>query len=153
MDLSKFGIEEMYQFAVTVEQGGYDFYGKLIDTCENTRVKNELKVLRNEEALHKAFFLGELKKKKGKGEVALSPGLKGVLDAEFVRPMDEFYAAKKIAHTDEALRFGVALEQKTIDFYGDLRKQTGDAAFLKDLDAIIEEEKKHKQKLNIILAY
>jgi rubrerythrin len=152
MDLSKFGIEEMYQFAVTVEQGGYDFYGKLIDTCENTRVKNELKFLRNEEALHKAFFLGELKKK-GKGEVALSPGLKGVLDAEFVRPMDEFYAAKKIAHTDEALRFGVALEQKTIDFYGDLRKQTGDAAFLKDLDAIIEEEKKHKQKLNIILAY
>ena len=153
MDLSKFGIEEMYQFAVTVEQGGYDFYGKLIDTCENTRVKNELKFLRNEEALHKAFFLGELKKKKSKGEVVLSPGLKGVLDAEFVRPMDEFYAAKKIAHTDEALRFGVALEQKTIDFYGDLRKQTGDAAFLKDLDAIIEEEKKHKQKLNIILAY
>ena len=152
MDLSKFGIEEMYQFAVTVEQGGYDFYGKLIDTCENTRVKNELKFLRNEEALHKAFFLGELKKK-GKGEVAISPGLKGVLEAEFVRPMDEFYKAKKIARTDEALRFGAQLEQKTIDFYGDLRKQTGDAAFLKDLDAIIEEEKKHKQKLNIILAY
>ena len=152
MDLSKFGIEEMYQFAATVEQGGYDFYGKLIDTCENTRVKNELKFLRDEEALHKAFFLGELKKK-GKGEVALSPGLKGVLDAEFVGPMDEFYKAKKIARTDEDLRFGVALERKTIDFYGDLRKQSKDEAFLKDLDAIIEEEKKHKQKLNIIPAY
>jgi rubrerythrin len=152
MDLSKFKIEEMYQFAVTVEQGGYDFYGKLIDACDNTRVKNELKFLRNEEALHKAFFLGELKKK-GKDEVALGPGLKGVLDAEFVRPMDEFYKAKKISRTDEALRFGAELEQKTIDFYTGLRKQTGDAAFLKDLDAIIEEEKKHKQKLNIILAY
>ena len=152
MKLSDFKIEEVFQFAATIEQGGFDFYVTLIAACDNIRVKNELKFLRDEEAQHKAFFLGELKKK-GKGEVALSPGLKGVLDAEFVGPMDEFYKAKKIARTDEALRFGAELEQKTIDFYAGLRKQTGDAAFLKDLDAIIEEEKKHKRKLNIIMAY
>jgi rubrerythrin len=67
--------------------------------------------------------------------------------------MDEFYRAAKITRTDEALRFGIAVEQKTIDFYGELRKQSRDAAFLKDLDAIIAEEQKHRQKLNIILAY
>jgi len=152
MDLSKFRIEEVYQFAVTIEQGGFDFYGKLIEACDNTRVKNELKFLRDEEAQHKAFFQGELRKK-GKDEVTLSPGLAGVMDAEFLKPMEEFYRAKKITRTDEALRFGAAVEQKTIDFYGDMRKQSGDAGLLKDLDAIIEEEKKHKQKLNIILAY
>jgi len=152
MDLSKFKIEEVYQFAVTIEQGGFDFYEKLIQACDITRVKNELKYLRDEEAQHKAFFQGELRKK-GKGEVSLGAGIAGVLQEEFLKPMDDFYKAKKIAKTDEALRFGVAVEQKTIDFYGDLRKQSKDAAFLKDLDAIIEEEKKHKQKLNIILAY
>jgi rubrerythrin len=67
--------------------------------------------------------------------------------------MDEFYQAKKISRTDEALRFGAAVEQKTIDFYTDVKKQAKDAGVLKDLDGIIEEEKKHKQKLNIILAY
>ncbi len=152
MDLSKFPIEEVYQFAVAIEQGGFEFYEKLIQASDNTRVKNELKFLRDEEAQHKAFFQGELRKK-GRAETALGPGLAGVLQEEFVRPMDEFYRAAKVSNTVEALRFGIALEQKTIDFYGDLRRQAKDPAFLKDLDAIIAEEKKHKQKLNIILAY
>jgi rubrerythrin len=85
--------------------------------------------------------------------VALGAGLAGVLQEEFVRPMEEFYRGAKVGKTAEALRFGIAVEQKTIDFYGDLRKQSKDDAFLKDLEAIIAEEKKHKQKLNIILAY
>ena len=152
MDLSKFRIDEVYQFAVAIEQGGFDFYEKLIQASDNTRVKNELKFLRDEEAQHKAFFQGELRKQ-GQGEAALGPGLDKVLQEEFVRPMEEFYRGAKVGKTAEALRFGIAVEQKTIDFYGDLRKQSQDEAFLKDLDAIIAEEKKHKQKLNIILAY
>jgi rubrerythrin len=152
MDLSKFPIEELYQFAATVEQGGFDFYEKLIQASDNTRVTNELKYLRDEEAQHKAFFLGELRKK-GRGEAALGSGLEKVLQEEFLRPMEEFYRGARPGKTAEALRFGIAVEQKTIDFYGELRKQSRDEAFLKDLEAIIAEEKKHKQKLNIILAY
>jgi rubrerythrin len=152
MDLSTHRIEEIYQFAAMIEQGGFDFYEKLIAACDNIRVKNELKFLRDEEAHHKAFFQGELRKK-ASGEVALGPGLAAVMTAEFVAPMDEFYKAGKITRIAEALRFGQAVEQKTIDFYSDLRRQSKDAGFLKDLDAIIEEEKKHKQKLTLILAY
>jgi len=152
MDLSKYPIEEIYQFATAIEQGGFDFYEKLIAASDNTRVKNELKFLRDEEAQHKAFFQGELRKK-GKTDVALGSGLAGVLQAEFVKPMDDFYQAGKITRTADALRFGMAVEQKTIDFYGDLRRQSQDPVFQKDLDAVIAEEKKHKQKLNIILAY
>ena len=152
MDLSKFPIDEVYQFAVSIEQGGFEFYEKLIQATDNTRVKNELKFLRDEEARHKAFFQEELRKK-GRAEAALGSALAGVLQEEFVRPMDDFYRSAKISNTVEALRFGIALEQKTIDFYTDLRRQAKDPAFLKDLDAVIAEEKKHKQKLNIILAY
>jgi rubrerythrin len=152
MDLSKFPIEEVYQFAVTIEQGGFDFYGKLIEASGNPRVKNELKFLRDEEAQHKAFFQGELRKKGG-GQTVLNPGLAGILEKEFIQPMEEFYRAGKISRSEEALRFGMTVEQKTIDFYGEIAKQSRDPAFLKDLDAVIAEEKKHKQKLNIILAY
>jgi rubrerythrin len=152
MDLSKFPIEEVYQFAVAIEQGGFEFYEKLIQASDNTRVKNELKFLRDEEAQHKAFFQGELRGK-GKAEAALGSGLAGVLQEEFVQPMDRFYREAKVGSTREALRFGIALEQKTIEFYGDLRRQSKDLAFLKDQERIIAEEKKHKQKLNIILAY
>ena len=153
MDLSAYRIEEIYQFAAMIEQGGFDFYVKLIEACDNTRVKNELTYLRDEEAQHKAFFQGELRRK-GKGDATtLGPGLAAVMEAEFVRPMDEFYKAGTITRIAEALRFGQTVEQKTIDFYGGLRGQSTDAAFLKDLDAIIEEEKKHKKTLSIILAY
>jgi rubrerythrin len=152
MDLGKTSIEELFQFAATIEQGGFDFYDRFIQASDNKRVSNELKFLRDEEAQHKAFFLGELQKK-GKSEVAVSPALNAVLQAEFIKPLEEFYQSKKISNNQEALLFGMTVEQKTIDFYGDLRRQSQDPGFLKDLDAIIEQEKKHKQKLNIILAY
>jgi len=152
MDLSKFQIEEVYQFAAEIEQGGFDFYGRLIEASDNTRVKNELKFLRDEEAQHKAFFLGELKKK-GKAAGKLGAGLEELLQRQFIRPLEEFYQAGKITKTVEALRFGMQVEQKTIDFYGELDKLAQDAGFRRELAAIIAEEKKHKQKLNLILAY
>lgn len=152
MDLSKFRIEEAYQFAAKIEQGGFDFYGRLIDAAANQRVKNELKALQDDEAKHKAFFLGELRKKGG-AEVSLSPGLEAFIQGEFVKPMEEFYAKGTVATNDQALAFGASVEQKTIDFYGDLRKQSTDPAFQKDLDAIIAEEKRHKHRLEVIRAF
>ncbi len=152
MDLGKTSIEELFQFAATIEQGGFDFYSRLIQASDNKRVANELKFLRDEEAQHRTFFLGELKKK-GKSEVAISPALNAVLEAEFLKPLEEFYKSQKISNNQEALRFGITVEQKTIDFYGDLRRQSRDPGLLKDLDVIVEQEKKHKEKLNLILAY
>ncbi len=108
MDLSKFRLEELFQFAVAIEQGGFDFYEKLIQASDNPRVKNELKFLRDEEAQHKAFFQGELAKK-GKPEATLGPGLAGVLQEEFIRPMEEFYRGAKPGKSAEALRFGIAI--------------------------------------------
>jgi rubrerythrin len=152
MDLGKSSIEELFQFAAAIEQGGLDFYSRLIQASDDQRVTNELKFLRDEEAQHRIFFLGELKKK-GKTEVVMSPALNAALQAEFLGPLEEFYKSQKIRNNAEALRFGMAVEQKTIDFYTDLRGQSRDPGFLKDLDVIVEQEKKHKQKLNVILAY
>jgi rubrerythrin len=152
MDRAQFPIEQMYLIAVAIEQGGFDFYCRLMETCANPRVKNELRFLREEESRHKAFLLGELKKK-GLSEATIGAAASAVLQAEFIKPLEEFYAEKKVGDTVAALRFGAAVEQKSIDFYVEFRTQTADTALLVDLDGIIEEERKHMQKLNIILTY
>jgi rubrerythrin len=151
-DLSKYQAEDIYRMAITVEQGGFDFYNKIIEGSDNQRVKNELAFLRDEEARHKAFFQNQLAGK-GSTEKKISPELQKLLEAEFLRPLDELYKSKKIGSNAEALRFGMDIEQKTVDFYIALREKRADPAFRKDLDVIIDEERKHKQKLNIILAY
>jgi rubrerythrin len=151
-DLSKFAIEDVFQMAVAVEQGGYDFYQKIIDQTDNQRVKNEMKYLRDEEAKHKAFFAKNLEAKGGAPK-KMNPAVASLLQKEFLAPMEEMYRSKKIAKNDEALRFGMGLEQKTIDLYEGLKKTQSDPAFLSDLGTVIEEEKKHKATLNLILAY
>lgn len=151
-DLSKFAIEDVFRMAMEVEQGGYDFYQKIIDQTDNPRVKNEMKYLRDEEAKHKAFFEKHLKAKQSSSK-KMSADVESLLEKEFLAPMEEMYKSKKIAKNDEALRFGMKLEQKTIDLYEGMQKTQGDPAFLADLGTVIEEEKKHKATLNLILAY
>jgi rubrerythrin len=151
-DLSKYQVEDVYRMAITVEQGGYDYYNKIIEAADNPRVRNEMTFLRDEEARHKAFFQKKLSSA-GAGSGTVSAELQKLLDAEFVKPMDAMYRSRKVGSNAEALRFGIEIEQKTIDFYTALKSRQADPAFGKDLDVIIEEERKHKQKLNIILAY
>jgi rubrerythrin len=141
-DLSEYQAEDI----------GFDFYNRIIEGSDNQRVKNEMAFLRDEEARHKAFFQKQLAGK-GSTEKKISPELQKLLDAEFLKPMDELYRTKRIGSNAEALRFGMDIEQKTVDFYTALKEKQNDPAFGKDLDVIIDEERKHKQKLNLILAY
>lgn len=152
-DLSKFQAEDIYRMAITIEQGGFDFYNRIIDGSDDQRVKNEMKFLRDEEARHKAFFQKQLAGKGASEEKKIDPALQKLLESEFLKPLDDLYSSKKIGSNAEALRFGMDIEQKTVDFYSALKDKQGDAAFGKDLEVIIDEERKHKQKLNIILSY
>ena len=60
-ELAAYPIEELFEMAAIVEQGGFDFYARLIARATDTRVKNELKFLRDEEGVHKAWFLDQLR--------------------------------------------------------------------------------------------
>jgi rubrerythrin len=146
-------LEDIFQIAVAIEQGGYDFYSRVIDASDNPRVKNRLKYLRDEEVRHKEFFSEQLKKRGVSTDHKISQKLQKILEEEFLKPIEKLYASKKITKNDEVLKFGVDLEQKTIDLYISIKENQNDSALIRSLDQIIEEEKKHKRKLNIILAY
>ncbi|UCF97794.1 MAG: ferritin family protein [Spirochaetaceae bacterium] len=144
---------DMYQIAVHIEQGGYDFYSQIIERSENPQVKNEVISLRDDEAKHKAFFQERLKLRGIEALAELSGKLRSWLDQEFVKPMEKVLSSRELGKNKQALQLGVRLEQKTIDLYERIKAQSSDAGVLQDLQAIIDEEYKHKRKLNVLLAY
>ncbi|MEE9306688.1 MAG: ferritin family protein [Spirochaetia bacterium] len=146
-------LEDMYQVAVHIEQGGYDFYSQIIERSENPQVKNEVITLREEEAKHKIFFQEQLKSRGLVASAELSGELRSWLDREFVKPMEQVLSNRDLTKNQQALQLGVRLEQKTIDLYESLKAQSSEMRVLEDLQAIIDEEYKHKRKLNLLLAY
>ena len=53
----------------------------------------------------------------------------------------------------EALKVGVILENKSIDLFERLKGISKDKDSVKAIKDVLKEEKKHKKRLNIIMAY
>ena len=152
-NLADFQVEDLLSMAVIMEQKGYDFYSAVIEKSPERRVKNEIRFLREEEARHKALFQDMLKKKGKSTSGKVSAALDVVLQREVIHPLEELLASKKIESNSDALSFGAAMEQKSIDFYKGLAALPGAATLGADLAAIITEEEGHKHKITVMLAY
>ncbi len=150
-NLTRFALEDLYQLAVAMERKGNEFYARLMEQSSRDQVKNELRFLRDEEEEHQRYFEGELARR-GKGPGSPGPELDALLEKEFLEPMKARFQAKAPLDVKAALRFGLELEQKSIDFYNAL-KAAHAPAVAGDLDAIIAQEEKHKRKIKIILAF
>jgi rubrerythrin len=152
-NLAKFALDDLFRLAVTIEQGGYDFYSHIMDDVRNPRIKNEIRFLRDEEAKHRIFFQEQLNKRGKPAAGAFSAELNAILEKEFLTPMEEIYRTKNSENNQDALRFGIELEQKSIDFYTAMRQGQTNVDLLADLDIIILEERAHKRKLSILTSY
>ena len=152
-NLADFQVEDLLSMAVVLEQKGYDFYSAVIEKSPERRVKNEIRFLREEEARHKTLFQDMLKKKGKSASHKVSAALEKILQREVIHPLEELLSSKKIESNSDALGFGVAMEQKSIEFYMALAALPGAAPLASDIAAIINEEEGHKRKLNVMLAY
>ncbi len=151
-NLENVKVEDLLEMAAIVEQSGFDFYARLSARADELRVKNELKFLRDEEALHKAFFLEQLRERGAAPRGEVGPALKEMLDREFIGPMDRMFASSDIKDNDKTLRFGAELEQKSIDLYEGMRQVLGEPQQAA-LDRIIAQEQEHRRKLQLIRSY
>jgi rubrerythrin len=151
-ELAVYPIEDLFEMAAIVEQGGFDFYARLIARATDARVKNELKFLRDEEAVHKGWFLDQLRSRGGAPRGSVTPRLQASLDSEFLEPLERIFSSGEVSNTDKTLRFGSALEQKSIDFYTALEGSL-DSAQRTALSKIIAQEENHKRKLEVIRAF
>ena len=152
-DFADFPIEDLYNIAAAIEQGGFDFYARIIENSRNKKAKNEIRFLRDEEARHKDFFLEVLKARGRSPKAVVNPGLQSFLENEFLEPMDHLFTSTDREDTDKILIFGLVLEQKTIDFYTALKGIRSSEGEIADLERIISEEESHKRKLEMIRAY
>ncbi len=151
-DFSGVPAEQLFEMAAIIEQGGFDFYARLIARTSNARVMKELKSLRDEEGAHKAFFLDQLRRRGIAPRGELGPGLRDFLEQEFLAPLNDAYRSRDGTGNDATLAFGALMEQKTIDFYRSLMTGTAMAARSADLERIVEQEEAHRGKLEAIRA-
>ena len=152
-NLAEFKLEDLLQMAMLMEQKGYDFYSAVIERSPERRVKNEIRFLREEEARHKTLFQEMLKKKGKSASGKLSAALEALLKREFTTPLDELISSKKIESSEEALKFGISMEQKIVDFYAVLKDLPGASAVAADLATVSTEDQAHVTKLNAMLFY
>jgi rubrerythrin len=151
-NVAEFSVEDLLSMAAAMEQAGFDYYNEVIQKATEPRVKNEVRFLRDEEALHKNVFQ-EMLKKKGKAAVTVSGALQQILQKEVITPLEEMRASKKISSNRDALNFGAAMERASIEFYKALAAQPAAAAMAPDINAVIKEEEGHLRKIAVLLAY
>ncbi|MGO9308367.1 MAG: hypothetical protein ACLQDL_05020 [Spirochaetia bacterium] len=150
-DFQNVPLEDLFELAALVEQSGFDFYARLSARADELRVKNELKSLRDEEALHRAWFLDQLRQRGSFPTGSVAPALRTTLEKEFIEPVDRIFASADIRDGDKTLRLGAALEEKSIDLYDCMRPVFAPPERMA-LDRIIAQEKEHQRKLQLMRA-
>lgn len=148
-DFQDVPVEDLLEMAAIVEQSGFDFYARLSARADELRVKNELKSLRDEEALHKAWFLDQLRRRGSFPLGSVAPALRKALEKEFIEPVDRIFASPDIRDSDKTLQLGAVLEQKSIDLYDSMRPAVAEPE-RPALDRIIAQEKEHRRKLELM---
>jgi rubrerythrin len=151
-DFSDVPAEQLFEMAAIIEQAGFDFYARLIARTSDPRVMKELKFLRDEEAVHKAFFLGQLRYRGIAPKGELDPGQTAFLEREFLEPLDGAYRSPETVSADATLAFGAFMEQKTIDFYRSLMAEPSVADGVEDIERIVGQEEAHRRRLELIRA-
>lgn len=150
--LGESAVEDVFEMAAIVEQGGYDFYDRLIARAANRRVQKELEFLRDEEAVHKAFFLEQLRLQGRAPRGGVGPGLQAVLQREFIEPLEKMFSSPDIDDNFKTLGFGIAMEQKSMDLYAEMKTVVNEAQHA-GLERIISEEEGHRRKLQLMRAH
>ncbi len=152
-NITSFQVDDLLQMAAIVEQKGYEFYSAVIDKSPERRVKNEIRFFREQEAQHKVVIQAMLKKRGKNVSGKVSQPLDAILRREFLAPVEELISSKKIEVSEEALKLGLSLEQKAIDFYTALKAMPGAESFAAELSAMITEEDGHAKKLSSMLGH
>ena len=132
--------------AALVEQSGFDFYARLTSRTADPRARNGFRYLRDDEAVHKSWFLSQLRAGGNTPRGDLSAGLRDRLDRDFLEPTEGFFSSGSADDTDSALRVGSELARRSINLYSAMRDAVtpGQKA---ELGRIITEEEAHANTL------
>ncbi|MBP7087877.1 MAG: ferritin family protein [Candidatus Omnitrophica bacterium] len=151
--ISSFNALDAYKIASRVEKDGITFYQKLLNKVKDSKTKEVLKLLLKEEDKHLKFFkdcLYEIKET-SKDDFE-EDDLLGSMDFGIFWPYQNIKDLEsKLSDNRKAFKLGIAIEDKSINFYQACRDNIATEEIRLELDNIIEEEKKHKALLESLL--
>ncbi len=143
---------EVFQFAVKIEQNGYDFYTKYAEKLDSSSEKEIFQYLADEESKHIKTFSRMLDSVESFKQPLNYPDeyftyLQAYADNLIFKPGDLDAELAQIKDTKSAIDFGIKRELDSILYYQEIKSFVTKAE--KDhIDTIISEERKHFTKLS-----
>ncbi|MCP3872330.1 MAG: ferritin family protein [Desulfobacteraceae bacterium] len=149
-----FTTDDIFEIAIKMEENGEAIYNDAIKKIERNEIKSLLKWMANEEACHGEWFtnqknslcleIDEINLKKMAPQVLQDMMKEKALSLEDIN----FNDIKNVA---ELLGTFIGFEEDTIMFYELLEMFINEDKVLKELGNIIQEEKKHIEKLQTMM--
>lgn len=141
---------ESYKKAVEIEEAGIALYSRLVALLpDGSREQEEIEFLLEQETYHRSFYEEEMEKYPAVHDAEAEDNQSGT---EIV--LEEVEAALSSGipgSAREALLLGVKLEKGSIAYFQRLSKNAPPGYIKKAIKRILQEEKEHLQRLNLLL--
>ncbi|RJP68168.1 MAG: hypothetical protein C4532_13210 [Candidatus Abyssobacteria bacterium SURF_17] len=144
---------EAYRIARKMEQDGIYYYSRMKEEVLNPKIRDVIETLIKDERTHLNLFekkVEELSRKQGvvdEGETLADIADTGVM--EILK--NSARVADILCNPQEAVRLGISVERRSIDFYNKILETTRDQAGRSALEGLVQEEKEHLMKLEGLL--
>ncbi len=137
---------EAYIVACKIEQDGIDFYKKLLEKSRDPKVKGALDFLLKEEEKHLKLFANAFHAIKEQADSDYDEDdLLTSKDYGIFHPFADYNDSEKIVNnTKKAFSLGILIEHNSIEYYTICKKNVSGLKVKKEIENIIEEEKRHK---------
>lgn len=137
---------EAYKIATKIEKDGIRFYENLCEGIKDEDVKDKMKLLLQEERKHLNLFEDRLYDVRQRVEDSFEEDdLLSYMEYGIFQPYQSIEnMGEKIDDVKKALRLGIIVEEKSIKFYQVCNDNVFSSETKKELQGIIEEEKRHK---------
>jgi len=137
---------EAYKIATKIEKDGIRFYENLCEGIKDEDVKDKMKLLLQEERKHLNLFEDRLYDVRQRVEDSFEEDdLLSYMEYGIFQPYQSIEnMGEKIDDVKKTLRLGIIVEEKSIKFYQVCNDNVFSSETKKELQGIIEEEKRHK---------
>ena len=141
-----FDAQECFRIARKLEEESIGFYKGLLEKLPQAKngIKDVIGKMLQEEELHLAFFRDLLEKYHDSDD---SDMLEEMVDSKVISPLSRANLEEVLCNREEAIKLGLAVEKRSVEFYEKLLENTEDRAGREALQKIISEEIRHSERL------
>ena len=148
IQIHDFNAKEAFRLARKLESEGITFYTKVLESAKDSKVKEVLHYLLEEEKDHLQLFQNMIEREDPETSDDSGDDILDILDTGvFALPKDE----ESTTDLDRALQLGINIEKRSLAFYLEIMKHTDNEVGKAALKKIIDEEEKHWEELKRLI--